>query len=270
MRRIVVLATVTVFFAICIATNLVYHPTLAEADYYRTSCQTGNPEPADRLSVLLVTPHQARDIASQLCQSSHISQQYSAVDVSWKPRTQLTSQALITETYDVIWSREHVLIGLVPNFDQYYDPLLQFDQYSVYWLSLQSKPVLTAEYFQGKRIGLLNDKNSHTHYLLPLQSLHRAGLDAQSLQLIHFEDTSNLYQSFQSGEIDLITGGANYTSPTPVYSSLIDDDAIAASFFVRQALADPAIRCELVQAIAPLKSLWQINDLHQSVAQTCP
>lgn len=270
MRRIVVLATLTVFIAFCIAANLVSLPTLAETDYYRTTCQTGKPAEGPRLSILLVAPQQASEIATRLCQSPHVSQQFSTVDVSWKPRTQLTSQELITETYDVIWSREHVLNGLVPNFDQHYDPLLHFDQYSVYWLSLQSTPVLTTEYFQGKRVGLLDDKNSHTHYLLPLESLHRAGIDAQSLELVRFEETLNLYQSFQTGDIDLITGGATYTSPSPVYSTLIEDDAIAASFFVRRALADSAVRCEIVQAISPLKTLWQANDLHQSVAQVCP
>lgn len=270
MRRIVVLATFTAFFAISIVTNMVSHATLAEADYYRTTCQTGSSGNSSQLSVLLVTAHQASDIASRLCQSDPISQAYGKVEVSWKPRTQLSSQELITETYDVIWSREHVLIGLVPDFRDYYDPLLHFDHYSVYWLSLQSTPVLTAEYFQEKRIGVLADKNSHTHYLIPLQSLQRAGIDTHSLELIHYQDTSTLYQNFQSGDIDLITGGASYTSPSPVYSTLIEDDAIAASFYVRQALDDPAIRCELVQAISPLKALWQSNELHQSVAQACP
>ncbi|MDF1622153.1 hypothetical protein [Pseudohongiella nitratireducens] len=270
MRRIVVLATVTVFFAANIAVNMVYDLTIAEADYYRTSCQTGSQEQQARLTVLLVTAHQAGDIASRLCQSESISKAYGSVDVSWKPRTQLSSQELITEAYDVIWSREHVLIGLVPNIGQYYDPLLHFDHYSVYWLSLQNTPVLTAEYFQEKRIGLLADKNSHTHYLLPLESLHRSGIASDSLELVHFQDTNTLYQSFQNGEIDLITGGSGYTSPTPVYSTLIDDDAIAASFFVRQALSNQTIRCELIHALSPLKSLWQGIALHQSVPQTCP
>lgn len=270
MRRIVVLATVTVLFAASIAVNVVYRPTIAEADYYRTSCQTDSHNLNTRLSVLLVTAHQASDIASRLCQSDSISQAFGTVEVSWKPRTQLSSQELITETYDVIWSREHVLIGLVPNIDQYYDPLLHFDHYSVFWLSQQSTPVLTAEYFQEKRIGVLADKNSHTHYLLPLESLHRTGISPDSLELVHFQDTNTLYQSFQSGAIDLITGGTGYTSPTPVYSTLIDDNAVAASFFVRQALHDQTIRCELINALSPLKSLWQGIALHQTIPQACP
>lgn len=56
MRRIVLLATFAVLFAISIAASMVRHPTMAETDYYRTTCQTGNPDTSAQLSVLSVPP----------------------------------------------------------------------------------------------------------------------------------------------------------------------------------------------------------------------
>lgn len=244
-------------------------------DYYHYQCPTGLGADSPTLRILSVIPNHAADMADQLCQAPAIARHYASVKVSWKPRTLLSTADLVNQRYDVIWNRHHFLAGLMPDFDQHYDTLLHYDNYSVFWLSLNSTPRLTAEYFQGKRIGLLADDSSHTHNLLPLTSLHNVEALGENYVPVYFDNAGALYDSFYRGQIDLITGGLNLVNDTPVYRTLVDNSATAATFFIRQQLDDPAQRCEIVSALRLLSRLWQGIETHQhlsdnNTAVACP
>jgi len=222
-----------------------------------------------RLRLLLVSPAMADEIASLLCGRASVIEQFSGVEVSWRPRMELSANDLVNEHYDVIWNREHFLTGLLPDLHLYYDTLLQYDNYSVYWLSLQSTPVLTAEYFRGKRIGLLSDVSSHTHHLLALRSLRTINTPQSDFVPVFFENASDLYSSFYRGDIDLITGGLAFQAGQPVYKTLLDDSATAATFFIRKQLHQQALRCDIVDALQLLTPLWQGIQSHSKGSGDC-
>ena len=92
---------------------------------------------------------------------------------------------------------------------------------------------------------------------------------------VYFDNAGALYDSFYRGQIDLITGGLNLVNDTPVYRTLVDNSATAATFFIRQQLDDPAQRCEIVSALRLLSRLWQGIETHQhlsdnNTAVACP
>ena len=223
----------------------------------------------DRLRLLLVTPAMAEDIADLLCSRASVQQLFAGVDVSWRPRTELSTSDLVNENYDVIWNREHFLTGLLPELHSHYDTLLHYDNYAVFWLSLQSTPVLTAEYFRGKRIGLLNDVSSHTHHLLPLRSLNSVESHQDDIVAVYFDDASSLYDSFYRGEIDLMTGGLAFSADQPVYRTLLDNSATAATFFIRKDLQQRELRCDIIDALELLAPLWQGIKSHNQVSGDC-
>jgi len=239
----------------------------ALSDYHLYECRTlhtgrtaHTESPAESRPVfrmLSVTSLFARDIAESLCASPIIARYYRSVQISWKPRTQLTAEALLNEQYDLIWSRENTLRGLVPEFTSYYDTLLRIRHYQVYWFSRGEKPALTAEYLKGRRLGLLNDRLSHTHYLLPLESLKRAGVSIADQQLVYFDDAMSLFAAFQSGEIDLISGGLwlEQDLDMPLQRTLISDNAIAAGLFIRKQRAQE-VDCEIIRAMQALENFF--------------
>jgi len=235
------------------------------SSYHELACNTGTLG-ADTLSILLVSSALAEDIAQELCAAAAVRQHFSRVLISWKPRTKLGAADLIGERYDVIWNRRHFLQGLMPEFDQHYDTLLHYDNYAVYWMSTNSQPVLSQEYFSGKRIGLLNDASSHTLHIIPLTSLRGLAADHD---VIYFDDPDALFDSFYRGDIDLVTGGFGFQTPTTVYRTIIDDSATAATLFIRRRLEDPALRCELVNALDRLQILWQGIRTHRAQSVSC-
>lgn len=209
----------------------------ALADYHLYRCHAGSENhQAPLFRLLLVSAAGARDIADHLCASPAVRAHYRAVEASWQPRGQLGAEDILGETYDLIWSRDHTMAGLVPEYGDYYEPLLHYDHYRVYWFSRGAPPQVSAEYFRGKRIGLLNDKLSHTLYLLPLASLKEAGIDFRAQNLIYFDDAASLYRAFARDELDLVSGG-DYVErdlDLPLSRTLISGDVNAATLFVRK------------------------------------
>jgi hypothetical protein len=245
--------------------------------YYQHFCDipdsnvpAAQPSNNKRLRLLLVTPAMASDIATLLCERASVREQFSGVEVSWRPRMELSANDLVNESYDVIWNREHFLTGLLPDLHDYYDTLLHYDNYAVFWLSLQNTPVMTAEYFRGKRIGLLSDVSSHTHHLLPLRSLKAVNAHQGDFDPVFFDDTSALYDSFYRGEIDLMTGGLSFAAEDqPVYRTLLDNSATAATFFIRKELQQPQLRCDIIDALELLAPLWQGIESHPHGSEAC-
>lgn len=205
-------------------------------DYHLYQCDTGGEKGSPVFKLQLVTSVRAREIADRLCAAPAIQRSYRSVQVSWKPRAYLTAEEILSEDFDLIWSRTHTMAGLVPEYGDYYEPLLHYDHYRVYWYSRGGAPRLTADYFHGKRIGLLNDKLSHTLYLLPLASLKDAGINFSEENLRYFEDAASLYQAFARDELDLVSGGDYVRTDLdiPLRRTLISGDATAATLFVRK------------------------------------
>ncbi|MCK7596242.1 hypothetical protein M0G74_03045 [Microbulbifer sp. CAU 1566] len=257
--RKVHLAALALLFAAGVALCLwlsAHTGTVPETGYYHLyQCETRGPaKRADGegklfFSVLLVSSSHAREIADNLCKNPAMGRHYAGVQVSWKPRSHLAAEDILSEAYDLIWSRTHSMAGLLPEYGDYYEPLLRYDHYRVYWFSRGAEPELTAEYFHGKRIGLLNDKLSHTLYLLPLASLKDAGIEFSAENLIYFDDAVSLYQAFARDELDLVSGGdyVQQDLDIPLSRTLISSDANAATLFVRRKRA-PGIECALVAA----------------------
>lgn len=222
--------------AVClwISSQRIVVPALGDYHVYR--CDTGNAANSAVFSVLLVSSARAREIADRLCAAPEIRRHYGSVLVSWKPRGRLGAEEILSESYDLIWSRGHTMAGLVPEYGDFYQSLMRYDHYRVYWFSRGAAPELTAEYFHGKRIGLLNDKLSHTLYLLPLASLKEAGINFSAENLIYFDDAVSLYQAFARNELDLVSGGdyVQQDLDIPLSRTLISGDAHAATLFVRR------------------------------------
>ncbi|WP_299595369.1 hypothetical protein [uncultured Microbulbifer sp.] len=226
--------------SLLLSTQAIEVPPLADYHLYR--CDTGEGERAGAASnapvyrILLVSSTGARAIADRLCSEPGIQQHYRGIEVSWRPRGQLSAEQILSEDYDLIWSRDHTMAGVVPEYGDYYEPLLRYDHYRVYWFSRGAPPEVSREYFHGKRIGLLNDKQSHTLYLLPLASLKEAGIDFTSENLIYFDDAASLYRAFARDELDLVSGGDYLDEDMDVSFSrtLISGDVTAATLFVRK------------------------------------
>ena len=125
--------------------------TLSDYYHYRCDMQPQSNPTLPRFRFLAVSSLYADTIAERLCQSPLVAQYYSGVTISWKPRWLLSPDEVINENYDLIWSRENALNGLVPGFAEYYQLLMDFGNYQVFWFSKDTRNLsLTQAYFSDK------------------------------------------------------------------------------------------------------------------------
>ncbi|WP_143452282.1 amino acid ABC transporter substrate-binding protein [Lacimicrobium alkaliphilum] len=264
---------VAFFLALNIVLLSPYSTSFPLSDYSSVSCNvaqaSGNSE---ILRVLTITSSMAQQQAEFLCQSRHIGQHFAEVMVSWHSRDFLTAEQLINEDYDVIWNREHVMRGLVPDFHHYYDVLQPSSTYNVYWFSLGEAPRLEAGFLEGKRIGLLDHSTSKTSFLLPLDSLKTAGLKLAQLNISYFVNMKAMYDALEAGEIDIIPGGnwvADQLAPLVLQKTLIAENVDAGSWYVRKRITDPSLRCAMQRSIQVYQALSKDMRMPEIAAPDC-
>lgn len=250
-----------------------YSTSFPLSDYSSVSCRvtqaSGN---GDTLRVLTITSSMAQQQAEFLCQSGHIGGHFAEVIVSWHSRDFLSAEQLINEDYDVIWNREHVMRGLVPDFHHYYDVLQPSSTYNVYWFSLGEVPRLEAGYLEGKRIGLLDHSTSKTSFLLPLDSLKTAGFRPDQLNISYFVNMKAMYDALEAGEIDMIPGGswvAEQLAPLVLQKALIAAEVDAGSWYVSKRISDPPLRCTLQRSIQLYQALSKDMRMPEIAAPDC-
>ncbi|NVK54827.1 MAG: hypothetical protein HWE26_04380 [Alteromonadaceae bacterium] len=229
------------------------------------NCATGSSNKS-LLHIRLYMPAKVQQVSRRLCASPVIAEYYSSVTVSWLPRESMSTVSLLNQDFDVLMGRAHSLNGLLPDFDNLYAPLINIDGFSVSWFSRY--PINFAE-LNARRIGLVNDSLSHTHYLLPLQSLKSHQIAIDTLNITYYSDIYSLYNAFEQGDIDMLSTIDQFANrhPDARYTSVISSNNSTSFFFARH-LPHP-VTCEIADALTPLiEYMSKLVGLNQ--AQTEP
>lgn len=239
-------------------------------DYFTYSCHTGS-EAEDTLTLHLIAPMFIHEISHNLCQSQAIAQRYGAVTLSWKPRELITTAELLDTEYATLMGRRHSYEGLVPNFEQLYKPMtpeIHFTDYRVYWYSRTPVSHFDKAFFSNAKIGVINDKYSHTHYLLPLTALAQAGVNLEQIELHYYNDAFELYEAFKRSEIDLMSTGSWFEEQYDgkVYRYLLTSDASVGQVYVPQGMSQ-VVQCEIFYAFTPIVNyLTQLTSVHTNTS----
>ncbi|WP_165857375.1 hypothetical protein [Marinobacter sp. JSM 1782161] len=230
---------------------------LGPYDHYR--CDTGAEQGGRDFRILTTTNYLAPALADHLCQSGWLADRFGGVDISWQPRALLDTRDLADQRYDLLWNRHRVLRGLLANVDQYYERLLQTPTYSVYWLSRTDKPQLTADYFADKRVGLIQDSQSQSSFQQPVGQLRQAGIELAPEQLHFFADRRSLYQAFNTGDVDIISGlkWVGEQAVPPERRLVIAEGLSTGAWFASRRVLEPGARCDLLAALAVMAPIYR-------------
>ena len=214
----------------------------------QVSCSTATTN-KPQLHIRLYLAIKVQQISARLCASPIVAQHFSKVIVSWQPREAMSTVSLLNQDFDVLMGRAHSLKGLLPDFDKLYTPQINIDGFAVQWFS--RLPIDFNE-LAHRRIGLVNDPLSHTHYLLPLQSLKAHGIPIDTLNITYFPDIYSLYNAFDEGKIDMLSTIDHFAKEhaDARYTSIISNSNSTSFFFARH-LTQP-VTCEIATALKPL------------------
>src|SRR5690606_41138471 len=104
------------------------------------------------------------------------------------------------------WNRRHLVIGMVPDFDNYYRPLLDTPTYALYWIAIGWQPRISAAALAGKTLGFLQDPHSQTFFLQPFKALKEAGITLDESQKRFYPAMAALHPAPTDGALDQATG----------------------------------------------------------------
>ena len=204
-------------------------------DYNSYRCQLNGSGEGNGFQVLTLTGTGALDLAGRLCNSEVIAAHATYVEVHWYSRSFLTAQYLVEQQFDLIWNREHVAFGLVPDLMSYYERILESPHYQLFFVSRKSAPELEADWFEDKSLGLLSDSHSQSFFLQPLGVASTAGFHLTEEQKIYYPDLTALINAFRLGEVDVISapeGMVQMLGVSPIHKTAIADDAPSGSWFL--------------------------------------
>ncbi|GAB3270134.1 hypothetical protein GCM10027297_01270 [Parahaliea aestuarii] len=244
------------------ASTLLSLPRLAPlplSDYQSFACSTPDPAGKPTLQLLSLTDAYAEDLASLSCQGRTVAERFAGAEIRWRPRSFLSARDILEGRYDLFWNRRHLVEGMVPEFFEYYQALLQTPNYPLYWLSNGAAPAMSQQYLEGRVVGLLADTTSQTYYQRPMNALNRAGLQLGRDQLRLFPDPQALYRAFATGEVDLISSplfvvdgfGLPYE-----HHLLIDNNVPSGTWYVRKSLVGSGVDCDLLAALEATSALF--------------
>jgi hypothetical protein len=248
--------------------------TPAFADYASYECRTisnSSENSGPTFRALTASSQKAVELADALCAAPTIGNHYARVVVEWRPRGYLSARHVVEQQYELFLDRRYHILGLVPDFRQYYSPLLDLPSYPVYWVSRTSTPELTQNYFANKTVGLLTDFYSQSFYLLPMKSLQEAGLNLEESQMRFYSDISTLYSAFADGEVDLITSPdikSWRVDSDKAHRLLIDDAATPHTWFISQNL-NHHLACDINLVVRNTSSFTAEIGTFQSDHSSC-
>ncbi|TXS95408.1 hypothetical protein FV139_05845 [Parahaliea maris] len=245
---------------------------LVLSEYQSVSCTTGAAAGKDNLQILTLTDAYVEELATATCAGEAVARDYSDVTISWRPRSFLSGKDILEGRYDLFWNREHLVLGMVPEFFDYYQPLLETPSYAVYWFSRGGLPEMTREYLEGKVVGLLDDPSSQTFYQRPMNALHEAGIELTDQQLRLYPDPHALYRAFTTGEVDIISGPiflAERFQLAYEHQLLIEDRVTSGTWYVNRRLVGSGVECDLLAALGVTNPLL-IGDPLVAEGIQCP
>lgn len=217
-------------------------PALAQA-----SCAVADSHGAAVFHVYMPSDWQAATLARRLCDDGLRGSAYAQVEVAWMPREELRTNALLGHHFQLLWDREHVLSGLLPDYQALYHLLKPMPDYEIDWFSHRPGLRASASAFAGQRIGLLSDSRSQSGYQLPKLQLVELGVADDRIH--YYPNRSELLQAFLQHQLDLIPGLPVQLPHWPADQRLLlTDRAPIGSWYLQQDV-DHDLRCRLHQTL---------------------
>ena len=220
---------------------------IALGDYFNYRCQTGANIDAPAFDVLTLTAMQSPELADQLCANAAISARFSSVSITWHPRAFLTAEHILEGQFDLFWNRHHVVNGLVPDASAFYRSIVDTPRYTLYWVSRNGPPELSADYLRDKTIGFSRDQHSQSFYLRPMAALKAAEINLNDEQKRFYPGVAALMEGFRRGEVDIISSlRSNLSSDDEnLYYTVLDKNVPSGSWFLRRSPLNDALACDL-------------------------
>lgn len=197
---IVVLAiysTYTVFSAAHISLSL------QPINHYQ--CNVKNSTKQEIFLGLTLSPDIAIEIANSLCKSPALVSRFGTVKIEWRDHGAIDAKEIVEKKFHLLWNRQRVLLGLMPEVEKIYSEISQSPSYSSFWVTRVMLPEFSQDALSKLRIGILDNQKSQTGYLLPMKYLYSSNIEVEELNISKYKSHYALIEAFINNKVDIIS-----------------------------------------------------------------
>lgn len=174
-------------------------------DYSVRRCEMLNSRATEVLRLLDVVYLEGLVLFQSWCESPAFAAHFGALESRSVHRDHFNLRELHESRYDLVLAKPELIDGggVVAGAGVPYRMIAQYQAYGSQLVSLEGKPVLSAEWLSGRSIGLLDDPNSVSAYQVPISALRERGL-MDAAEIIYFRSYREMYRALFARRVDAI------------------------------------------------------------------
>jgi hypothetical protein len=181
--------------------NVVELPSIGEN---LTRCETQLSENPSELSIYVTDEWLAKEITERLCQDPVVGRQFGAVVTTLGHNDFDTYRNINYGLADLALVKQNHVSAFASEAVHGYKSIAQYPDYRAYFIGKSEKPLLSKEYFLGKRIGLLDYPSSRSGHIAPMTQLKSLDIDASNATFVYFNSHQELREKLLIGDVDII------------------------------------------------------------------
>jgi len=236
--------------------------SLQPLNYYQ--CNVQNSTKQETFLGLTLSPDIAIGIANSLCQSPALVSQFGTVKIEWRDYGAIEAKEIVEKKFHLLWNRQRVLLGLMPEVENIYSEISQSPYYSSFWVTRVMLPEFSQDALSKLRIGILDNQKSQTGYLLPMKYLYSSNIEVEELNFSMYKSHYALIEAFINNKVDIISSWDESIQEHidfPVSYIAIKEEISTGSWFGKNDLIDDsAILSAMVVAIETT-SFLRLNEI---------
>lgn len=169
-----------------------------------TRCDTELNENPAELSVYVTDRWLAAEITQRLCDDPVVRRQFGAVVTTLGNNDFDTYRNINYGLADLALVKQNHVSAFASEAVHGYRSIAQYPDYRAYFIGSSEKPILTKEYFLGKRIGLLDYPSSRSGHIAPMTQLKLLDINDSNASFFYFNSHQELREKLINGDVDMI------------------------------------------------------------------
>lgn len=196
-------------------------------------------------------------IKDALCQDPIIRRQFGNVSVMVGANDFDTFKNINYGLADLALVKQNQIDAFASDEVQGYREIARYSNYSAFFIAKDEKPILSKEYFLGKRIGLLDYPSSRSGHIQPKIKLQSLDISDANADILYYNSHHELREKLLVDEVDLIS---SYWDPSDEerfsknYITPINEEISGARWFLRQQSRNIDLICSLQRMIKTIST----------------
>lgn len=222
-----------------------------------TYCEASFSQNPRNLTVYVTDLWLSKTALERLCQDPVVRRQFGNVTMILGSNDFDTYRYISYGIADLALIKDNLVSAFGSDQAYGYRAVAQYPDYQAFFIGKTEKPIITKEYFLGKRIGLLDYPSSRSGHVVPKSQLQKIGINESNSIILYYNSHQELRDKLLVGEVDII---ASYwddnddQSLSLSYRTEINSDITGSKWYIRGQQRNTDLVCALQNTVTDMSN----------------